>query len=95
MRTHDHTSRPINGIAGTTQSLEVADPSRAELAIVFKRLKLVSLASTASVTWALVFFVVGLWARRGDELWSIGERDVLRFDGKTWKPLTLGGRTAK
>lgn len=39
-------------------------PARAELAIVFKRLKLVSLASTASVTWALVFFVVGLWAWR-------------------------------
>jgi len=46
------------------RALEVADPARAELAIVFKRLKLVSLASTATVTWALVFFVVGLWAWR-------------------------------
>lgn len=46
------------------RALDVADPSRAELAIVFKRLKLASLALTASATWALVLFALGLWAWR-------------------------------
>jgi hypothetical protein len=44
--------------------LDVADPSRAELAIVFKRLKLASLALTGAATWALVLFALGLWAWR-------------------------------
>ncbi len=45
-------------------ALEVSDLTRAQWAIVFKRLKLTSLATTATATWCLVLFAVGLWGWR-------------------------------
>jgi hypothetical protein len=42
----------------------VGDPSRADVALFFKHLKLAGLGVTATVTWGLVFFSIGLWAWR-------------------------------